>query len=47
MKDGHPAPFTLSYVDIGNEDCFDKSGRYGDRYAQYYNAIKAKYPSCS
>jgi alpha-L-arabinofuranosidase len=44
VKDGHPAPFKLSYVEIGNEDFFDKSGSYGDRYAQYYKAIKAKYP---
>ena len=44
IKDGHPAPFKLSYVEIGNEDWFDKSGTYGDRYAQYYKAIKARYP---
>ncbi len=44
-KDGHPAPFKLSYVEIGNEDNFDKSGSYDGRYAQYYKAIKAKYPS--
>jgi alpha-N-arabinofuranosidase len=43
-KDGHPAPFQLSYVEIGNEDFFDKSGSYGGRYVQYYKAIKAKYP---
>jgi alpha-N-arabinofuranosidase len=43
-KDGRPAPFKLSYVEIGNEDWFDQSGSYGDRYAQYYKAIKAKYP---
>ena len=43
-RDGHAAPFKLSYVEIGNEDWFDKSGSYGDRYAQYYKAIKAKYP---
>ena len=24
-KDGHPAPFKLRYVEIGNEDWFDKS----------------------
>jgi alpha-N-arabinofuranosidase len=35
----------LSYVEIGNEDFFDKSGSYGDRYAQYYKAIKGKYPA--
>ncbi len=44
VKDGHPAPFKLSYVEIGNEDWFDKSGSYGGRYAQFYKAIKAKYP---
>ncbi|HUD54854.1 MAG TPA: alpha-L-arabinofuranosidase C-terminal domain-containing protein, partial [Terracidiphilus sp.] len=44
VKDGHPAPFNLTYVEIGNEDWFDKSGSYDERYAQFYKAIKAKYP---
>ena len=44
-KDGHPAPFALNYVEIGNEDWFDKSGSYDGRYAQFYKAIKAKYPN--
>jgi len=43
-KYGHPQPFVLTYVEIGNEDYFDKSGSYDDRYAQFYKAIKAKYP---
>ena len=43
--DGHPAPFALSYVEIGNEDWFDKSGSYDGRYAQYYKAIKQYYPA--
>jgi alpha-L-arabinofuranosidase len=43
-KNGHPQPFALTYVEIGNEDYFDKSGSYDDRYAQFYKAIKAKYP---
>ena len=43
-KDGHPAPFHLTYVEIGNEDWFDTSGSYDARYAQFYKAIKAKYP---
>jgi alpha-N-arabinofuranosidase len=43
-KLGHPAPFPLSYVEIGNEDWFDRSGSYEGRYAQFYKAIKAKYP---
>ncbi len=45
VKDGHAAPFPLHYVEIGNEDWFDKSGSYDGRYAQYYKAIKAQYPS--
>jgi alpha-N-arabinofuranosidase len=44
VKDGHPAPFKLTYVEIGNEDQFDRSGSYEGRYAQFYKAIKAKYP---
>ncbi len=43
-KDGHPAPFKLHYVEIGNEDWFDKSGSYDGRFAQFADAIKAKYP---
>jgi len=42
--DGHPEPFHVTYVEIGNEDWFDKSGSYEGRYAQFYKAIKAKYP---
>jgi alpha-L-arabinofuranosidase len=44
VKDGHPAPFKLTYVEIGNEDQFDRSHNYEGRYAQFYKAIKAKYP---
>jgi alpha-N-arabinofuranosidase len=44
-KNGHPEPFPLKYVEIGNEDWFDKSHSYDARFAQFYNAIKAKYPS--
>jgi alpha-N-arabinofuranosidase len=43
-KDGHPEPFKLRYVEIGNEEWFDKSGSYDERFAQFANAIKAKYP---
>ena len=42
-KDGHPEPFKLTYVEIGNEDWFDKSKSYDERFAQFYDAIKAKY----
>ena len=43
-RDGHPEPFQLTYVEIGNEDYFDKSGSYDARFAQFYDAFKAKYP---
>jgi alpha-L-arabinofuranosidase len=43
-EDGHPKPFPLRYVEIGNEDWFDRSGSYDARFAQFYDAIKAKYP---
>jgi alpha-L-arabinofuranosidase len=38
---GHPAPFHLKYMEIGNEN----GGTYYDnRYTLFYDAIKAKYP---
>jgi alpha-N-arabinofuranosidase len=44
-KDGHPEPFKLQYVEIGNEDNFDNQpGSYESRFAQYFDTIKAKYP---
>jgi alpha-N-arabinofuranosidase len=44
IKDGHPEPFPLHYVEIGNEDFFDESGSYPGRYKKFYEAIKKKYP---
>jgi alpha-L-arabinofuranosidase len=41
-KAGHPAPFGLKYVEIGNEDGFNPL--YLEKYKLIYNAIKAKYP---
>ena len=39
---GHPAPFPLKYVEVGNE----QSGpRYARRYNWFYDAIHEKYPS--
>jgi alpha-N-arabinofuranosidase len=43
-RDGHPKPFPLTYVEIGNEDVFDHSGSYDGRFAQFYDAIKKNYP---
>ena len=45
IKDGHAAPFALNFVEIGNEDQFDRSTSYDGRYAQFYDAIKKKYPA--
>jgi alpha-N-arabinofuranosidase len=44
IKDGHPAPFPLHYVEVGNEDQFDRSHSYDGRYAQFFHAIKQRYP---
>ncbi len=43
-RDGHPEPFPLHYVEIGNEDFFDRSGSYPNRFKMFYEAIKARYP---
>ncbi|MGA7156063.1 MAG: alpha-L-arabinofuranosidase C-terminal domain-containing protein [Acidobacteriaceae bacterium] len=43
-KDGHAAPFPLHYIEIGNEDFFDKSGSYDERFAQFAEALRKKYP---
>jgi alpha-N-arabinofuranosidase len=40
-KNGHPGPFPLKYIEIGNEQ---RGARYGERVAQFYKAIKARYP---
>jgi alpha-N-arabinofuranosidase len=44
VRDGHAAPFALHYVEVGNEDNFDRARTYDGRYAQFYRAIKAKHP---
>lgn len=43
-KDGHPTPFPLHYIEIGNEDWFDKSGSYDGRFAQFAQALRKQYP---
>jgi len=35
-RGGHPAPFTLRYVEVGNEDNFDRAGTYDGRYDQFW-----------
>jgi alpha-L-arabinofuranosidase len=44
-RDGHPAPFQLRYVEVGNEDNFDRARTYDGRFAQFMAAIKAKHPA--
>jgi alpha-N-arabinofuranosidase len=43
-EDGHPQPFKLKYVEIGNEDWFDRSHSYDGRFNQFRSAIEKKYP---
>ena len=38
---GHPKPFPLKYVEVGNEQV---GPRYSRRYNWFYDAIKKKYP---
>ncbi len=45
-QDGHHDPFPLTYVEIGNEDFFDRTpGSYDGRFAQFFDAIREKYPA--
>jgi len=39
---GHPAPFNLKYLEIGNEN---GGTYYNDRFALFYDAMKSNYPS--
>ncbi|MBR0532041.1 MAG: alpha-L-arabinofuranosidase [Bacteroidales bacterium] len=43
-KNGHPAPFPLKFIEIGNEDF---GPVYYERYHEIYVAVKAKYPQLS
>jgi alpha-L-arabinofuranosidase len=40
-KAGHPQPFHLKYMEIGNEN---GGPAYEERYALFYDALKAKHP---
>jgi alpha-N-arabinofuranosidase len=44
VSDGFPEPFSLHYVEIGNEDWFDRSGSYDGRFTQIAKAIRERYP---
>ncbi len=47
-KNGHPEPFGLRLVEIGNENgqdpAEDLSNHYPERYKQFYDVLKARYP---
>jgi alpha-N-arabinofuranosidase len=43
-RDGHPQPFPLHCIEVGNEDYLDKSGSYTARYAQFAEALHKRYP---
>ncbi len=47
-KNGHPAPFNIEYLEIGNENNqpnpAQQSDHYYDRYDKFRQAILAKYP---
>ena len=38
---GHPAPFKLNYIEIGNEN---GGPEYAERYALFHDALKARHP---
>ena len=48
IENGHPEPFNLKYIEIGNENYQpnprEQSDHYAERYIQFYRAIKARYP---
>lgn len=41
-KAGHPNPFNLKYIGVGNEDLI--TAIFEERFTMIYNAIKEKYP---
>ncbi|KAG4915788.1 hypothetical protein JHK87_053345 [Glycine soja] len=41
---GHPTPFDLRYVAVGNENCWQTYFNYQGNYLKFYEAIKAAYP---
>ncbi len=50
-ENGHPEPFGIAYIEIGNENYnyhmdnnSDQSDHYPERYRMFYDAIKARFP---
>lgn len=50
-ENGHPEPFGIAYIEIGNENYnyhmdnnSDQSDHYPERFRMFYDAIKARFP---
>ncbi len=44
-KNGHPKPFNMKYLEVGNENGWGNTlSAYEDRYARFYDAVKKWYP---
>ena len=48
IANGHPAPYNLKFIEIGNENyqpwSAQQSDHYAERYLMFYQAIKKKFP---
>lgn len=48
VANGHPEPYNLKFIEIGNENyqvnANEQSQQYAERYHMFYKAIKEKYP---
>ena len=51
-ENGHPEPFNIAYIEIGNENYnyhmennSDQSDHYPERFRMFYDAIKARFPN--
>ena len=51
-ENGHPEPFNIEYLEIGNENANfhfdtnqDQSERYFERYRKFYDAVKKHFPT--
>jgi alpha-L-arabinofuranosidase len=42
---GHPAPYNLKYIEIGNENGYETVSEYGPRYSMIHDSLLAHYPA--
>ncbi|MEI6048062.1 MAG: alpha-L-arabinofuranosidase C-terminal domain-containing protein [Bacteroidota bacterium] len=43
-SNGHPAPYNLKYIEIGNENGWETAKEYNPRYSMIHDSILAHYP---